>query len=149
MPSAVDPLRKHDLVVVARYCALNGSIDCVDRSQLLKGLLDIAVLRVLETGDAYGYVILHRLREAGFTELGDASVYSTLRRLFRAGHLSTYLRPSDAGPHRKYYSLTASGAAHLRDMRGAWEDANATMQALFDTPGPSAPDQASARKAGS
>jgi PadR family transcriptional regulator PadR len=104
----------------------------VDRSQLLKGLLDIIVLRVLETGDGYGYEILHRLREAGFEELGDASVYGTLRRLYRAGHLSTYVRPSDAGPHRKYYALTDSGAEHLRGMREAWEDVSAKMLALFE-----------------
>jgi PadR family transcriptional regulator PadR len=106
----------------------------VDRSQLLKGLLDIIVLRVLETGDGYGYEILHRLRAAGFDELGDASVYGTLRRLYRAGYLSTYVQPSDAGPHRKYYALTEPGRKYLREMQGAWVDVSDKMQALFDTP---------------
>ena len=113
---------------------MNGTVLNVDRSQLLKGLLDIIVLRVLETGDGYGYEILHRLRAAGFDELGDASVYGTLRRLYRAGHLSTYVQPSDSGPHRKYYALTESGTAHLREMRGAWEDVSTKMRALFDAP---------------
>jgi PadR family transcriptional regulator PadR len=105
----------------------------VDRSQLLKGLLDIIVLRVLETGDGYGYEILHRLRAAGFDELGDASVYGTLRRLYRAGYLSTYVQPSDAGPHRKYYALTGPGTKYLRQMREAWTDVSDKMQALFDS----------------
>ena len=106
----------------------------MDRSQLLKGLLDIIVLRVVETGDAYGYEILRRLRNSGFNELGDASVYGTLRRLYRSGHLSTYVLPSESGPNRKYYALTETGRKHLSGMREAWEDVSAKMQALFDPP---------------
>ncbi|WP_091029867.1 PadR family transcriptional regulator [Glycomyces harbinensis] len=112
----------------------------MDRSQLLKGLLDIIVLRVLETADGYGYEILHRLRAAGFDELGDASVYGTLRRLYRAGYLSTYVQPSDAGPHRKYYALTEPGTKYLRQMQDAWVDVSDKMQALFDTPRPGTPE---------
>jgi PadR family transcriptional regulator PadR len=113
---------------------MHGTVYRVDRSQLLKGLLDIIVLRVLDDEDAYGYEILHRLRGAGFDELGDATVYGTLRRLFKAGHLSTYVMPSDAGPHRKYYALTGTGRTHLRQMRDAWEDVSAKMRALLDPP---------------
>jgi len=105
----------------------------VDRSQLLKGLLDIIVLRVLETEDGYGYEILRRLRSAGFDDIGDASVYGTLRRLYRSGHLSTYVQPSESGPHRKYYALTEPGRKHLRQMREAWEDVGAKMRDLFET----------------
>ncbi len=104
----------------------------VERSQLLKGLLDIIVLRVLETEDGYGYEILRRLRAAGFDELGDASVYGTLRRLYRAGYLSTYLQPSDSGPHRKWYALTEPGRKYLAEMREAWEDVSDKMRRLFD-----------------
>ncbi|WP_408612187.1 PadR family transcriptional regulator [Glycomyces terrestris] len=91
-------------------------------------------MRVLADEDAYGYEILHRLRRAGFEELGDATVYGTLRRLYKAGHLSTYVMPSDAGPHRKYYALTESGRARLLQMREAWEDVSAKMRALLDPP---------------
>src|SRR5690606_4206483 len=100
---------------------------------MLKGLLDIIVLRVLETEDGYGYEILRRLRSAGFDDIGDASVYGTLRRLYRSGHLSTYVQPSESGPHRKYYALTEPGRKHLRQMREAWEDVGAKMRDLFET----------------
>ncbi|THV43502.1 PadR family transcriptional regulator [Glycomyces buryatensis] len=106
----------------------------MDRSQLLKGLLDIIVLRVLEIEDAYGYEILHRLRGAGFDELGDASVYGTLRRLYKAGYLATYVLPSDSGPHRKYYTLTPEGRGYLKGMHEAWEDVSAKMRKLLDIP---------------
>lgn len=64
-------------------------------SQLLKGVLDLAVLAVLRDADGYGYDVVRRLRSAGLTEVGDASVYGTLRRLYRAGGLTTYVVPSD------------------------------------------------------
>ena len=45
----------------------------VDTTQLLKGVLDLAVLAVLRHNDGYGYDILRRLREAGLDDVGDAS----------------------------------------------------------------------------
>ena len=52
-------------------------------------------------------------RAAGMTEVGDASVYGTLRRLYAGGSLTSYVVPSDEGPHRKYYGLTAQGRTDL------------------------------------
>ena len=62
----------------------------MDTSQLLKGVLDLAVLAVVAEEDAYGYDIVRRLREAGLDDV-----------------------PSDEGPHRKYYALTPAGRAAL------------------------------------
>lgn len=103
----------------------------MDRTQLLKGVLDIAVLAVLKEQDAYGYDILRRLRDAGFSDVGDASVYGTLRRLFQAGHLVTYVVPSDSGPHRKYYSLNDSGRGQLDTAAKTWADFADTMTDLL------------------
>jgi hypothetical protein len=49
-----------------------------------------------------GLARLWCLRDAGLGDVGDASVYGTLRRLYAAGALSTYVVPSDGGPYRKY-----------------------------------------------
>ena len=61
----------------------------MDTTQLLKGVLDVAVLAVIRDEDGYGYDIVRRLRAAGIDEVGDASVYGTLRRLYSAGMLSS------------------------------------------------------------
>ncbi len=53
-----------------------------DQSQLLKGVLDLAVLAVLADEDGYGYDVVRRLREGGVEAVAEASVYGTLRRLF-------------------------------------------------------------------
>jgi PadR family transcriptional regulator, regulatory protein PadR len=103
----------------------------VDTTQLLKGVLDLAVLAVLRDDDGYGYDILRRLRTAGLTEVGDASVYGTLRRLFNAGLLTTYVVPSDEGPHRKYYSLNAAGRDELQRSGKIWHGFASTMDDLL------------------
>jgi PadR family transcriptional regulator PadR len=92
----------------------------MDSTQLLKGVLDTAVLAVLRDEDGYGYDILRRLRDAGFSEIGDATVYGTLRRLYAAGNLTTYVVPSADGPHRKYYAINDSGREALNAQRDSW-----------------------------
>jgi PadR family transcriptional regulator PadR len=104
----------------------------MDSSQLLKGVLDAAVLAVLADEDGYGYDIVRRLREAGLTDVGDASVYGTLRRLFQSGALSSYVVPSDEGPHRKYYGLTPVGTQQLAGARLAWKGFSTTVTDIFE-----------------
>ena len=106
----------------------------MDTTQLLKGVLDVAVLAVIKDDDGYGYDIVRRLREAGLSEVGDASVYGTLRRLYAAGVLSTYVVPSEGGPHRKYYSINDEGRSMLSDQRVSWSQFVTTMSSLLDAP---------------
>jgi PadR family transcriptional regulator, regulatory protein PadR len=103
----------------------------MDTTQLLKGVLDLAVLAAVEREDGYGYDILRRLRAAGLEEVGDASVYGTLRRLFQAGLLTTYVVPSEEGPHRKYYALNAAGRDQLQRSAKTWRGFAATLDSLL------------------
>lgn len=105
----------------------------MDRSQLLRGTLDAVVLAVVAEQDGYGYDVLRRLRAAGLTDVGDASVYGTLRRLYSGGALTSYVLPSDEGPHRKYYGITKLGRAQLADARSAWADFAHTLSELLET----------------
>lgn len=103
----------------------------MDGTQLLKGVLDAAVLAVVDHEDGYGYDVVRRLRDAGLEEVGDASVYGTLRRLYAAGALSTYVVPSEGGPHRKYYSITPNGQELLGEQRIGWQRFSETLTALI------------------
>lgn len=103
----------------------------MDTTQLLKGVLDAAVLAVLDDADGYGYDVVRRLRSAGLEEVGDASVYGTLRRLYSAGVLNSYVVPSDEGPHRKYYGITPQGRAMLETQRKEWQIFSGAMSALL------------------
>ena len=105
----------------------------MDRSQLLRGTLDAATLAVVTEQDGYGYDVLRRLRAAGLTDVGDASVYGTLRRLYKAGALTSYVMPSAEGPHRRYYGVTELGLAQLAEARAAWTDFSRAMTSLLET----------------
>jgi PadR family transcriptional regulator PadR len=104
----------------------------MDSTQLLKGVLDLAVLAVLRDEDGYGYDIVRRLRAAGLDDVGDASVYGTLRRLFQAGALTTYVVPSEEGPHRKYYALNNAGRSQLDLSRKVWSAFSQSMDNLLE-----------------
>lgn len=104
----------------------------MDPSQVLKGLLDTAVLGVLEDRRTYGYDLVRNLRQKGFTDVADTSVYGTLRRLYRAGLLTSEIVDSETGPPRKYYSLNESGTTQLRRSQKTWNDIVATMDRILE-----------------
>jgi len=108
----------------------------MDTTQLLKGVLDAAVLAVIQDEDGYGYDVVRRLRAAGLDDVGDASVYGTLRRLYSAGALTSYVVPSDGGPNRKYYGINQEGRDMLAEQRASWTTFSATLTALLGARSP-------------
>jgi PadR family transcriptional regulator, regulatory protein PadR len=104
----------------------------MDTTQLLKGVLDLAVLAVLRDGDGYGYDIFRRLQAAGLAAVADASVYGTLRRLLKAGALTSYVEPSTEGPHRKYYRLSKHGRDQFEASVKTWHQFADTMNNLIE-----------------
>jgi PadR family transcriptional regulator PadR len=78
------------------------------------------VLCATESSEQYGYALVQHLRTAGLTEVADASVYGTLKRLEAAGKLGTRVEVSEDGPPRKYYRPTAQGRRELATLRKEW-----------------------------
>ncbi|MDR1186759.1 MAG: PadR family transcriptional regulator [Bifidobacteriaceae bacterium] len=103
----------------------------MDNTQLLKGVLDLAVLAVISRDDGYGYDIVRRLRGSGLSEVAEASVYGTLRRLYQGGSLTSYVVASDEGPHRKYYGLTPHGRTAIRVQSQDWRTFSETMNGIL------------------
>ena len=103
----------------------------MDASQLVKGVLDVAVLAVVRDEDGYGYDVVRRLRTSGLDDVADASVYGTLRRLYQAGLLTSYVVPSDEGPHRKYYAINERGRAVLEDGIKSWQQFTDAVDAVL------------------
>ncbi|WP_136519213.1 PadR family transcriptional regulator [Cellulomonas telluris] len=105
--------------------------------QLLKGVLPMLVLAALAQEEAYGYALVVRLREAGLDELSTGTLYPVLTRLEREGLVTSRLVPSDSGPARKYYRLSAPGTLALAGRRDAWRDLVRTSEGLLSAvPGP-------------
>ncbi|MCX6521585.1 MAG: PadR family transcriptional regulator [Actinobacteria bacterium] len=104
----------------------------MNESQLRKGVLDLAVLSILARGESYGYELTQDLMAAGFDQLGDATIYGTLRRMEQAGWVTSRLVPSSDGPARKYHSLTRAGRASLSDGMERWTELVASLAALME-----------------
>ncbi|MFP4078360.1 MAG: PadR family transcriptional regulator [Candidatus Izemoplasmataceae bacterium] len=98
-------------------------------AQLKKGVLDLMVLSILKTMDAYGYIIYQRLNAS--LGISESTIYPILRRMVTAGYVDTYLKPSGLGPARKYFTLTKEGHAHHEDLLESWHSFESTVNTFI------------------
>src|SRR5262249_4918502 len=140
LPTPHEPVAAISFRVVlclTEYLGLGGT-EAVDTTQLLKGVLDLAVLAVVADDDAYRYDILRRLREAGPEGVGARPGHRHPRRPFHGGARSPYVVPSDEGPHRKYYAVTPAGHEALGTGAKTWRHFADVLDDLLGTHGKAA-----------
>ena len=89
-------------------------------TEMLKGTLEGIVLAILSGRPAYGYEITSWLREKGFAEIAEGTVYALLIRIEQRGFVDVEKVPSEKGPPRKVYSLNAQGQDYLEDFWRTW-----------------------------
>ena len=89
-------------------------------SEMLKGTLEGIVLAFLAGQPAYGYEITAWLRDQGFTDIAEGTVYALLIRVEQRGLVDVEKVPSEKGPPRKVYSLNAAGRDHLDEFWRTW-----------------------------
>lgn len=89
-------------------------------TELLKGTLEGVVLGFLAVRDAYGYEVTAWLRERGFSDIAEGTVYALLVRVEQRGLVSVQRVPSEKGPPRKVYTLSAIGQQYLGEFWTAW-----------------------------
>jgi PadR family transcriptional regulator, regulatory protein PadR len=89
-------------------------------TEMLKGTLEGIVLAILSGRPAYGYEITARLREMGFSEIAEGTVYAILVRIEQRGLVDVEKHPSEKGPPRKVYSLNTQGREYLGEFWQTW-----------------------------
>ena len=89
-------------------------------TEMLKGTLEGIVLAILSVRPAYGYEITARLREQGFSDIAEGTVYAVLVRIEQKGLVEVEKIPSEKGPPRKVYSLNTQGQKYLEEFWGTW-----------------------------
>jgi PadR family transcriptional regulator PadR len=89
-------------------------------TEMLKGTLEGIVLAILSVRPAYGYEITARLREQGFSDIAEGTVYALLVRFEQKGLVDVEKIPSEMGPPRKVYSLNAQGQEYLEEFWRTW-----------------------------
>ena len=89
-------------------------------TEMLKGTLEGIVLAILFVRPAYGYEITARLREQGFSDIAEGTVYALLVRIEQKGLVDVEKISSEKGPPRKVYSLNAQGQEYLEEFWRTW-----------------------------
>jgi len=94
-----------------------------DKSDFLKGTLDMLVLKVVALGPSHGYAIAQRLQQISkdFFEVHQGSLYPALHRLEDKGWLQAQWKESETGREAKFYSLTKKGRKQLEAEVQNWE----------------------------
>lgn len=102
------------------YTKRGNSVD--DQLPLLKGTVDMLVLKSLSFGPMHGFGISQWLeaRSSGALGLNDSAMYQVLHRLEARGFVKAEWRLTDNNRRGRYYGLTHAGRAHLKAATSTW-----------------------------
>ena len=102
-------------------------------SDLLRGHTDTIILKLLLSGDKYGYEIskLIHVNSSGEYELKEATMYSSLKRLEHDGSITSYWGDETQGGRRRYYQITARGKRAYSENKDNWEYAKRVLDNLL------------------
>ena len=105
--------------------------------ELMRGAGPVAVLRLLERGEMYGYELVEALaqRTDGVLAMGHSTLYPLLYNLEAKGLIRSRWRTGESGRRRRYYALTSRGRRRLADERSQWRSLVGALSSLGVLPG--------------
>ncbi len=100
--------------------------------ELMRGAGPVAVLKLLEAGEKYGYELVQALERQsnGALAMGQSTLYPMLYNLEAKKLITASRRQSDVGRMRKYYKLTERGQKHLAKETRQWKALAEAMASL-------------------
>jgi PadR family transcriptional regulator PadR len=100
--------------------------------QLMRGAGPVAILKLLQNSEMYGYELIKALddQSSGVLAMGQSSLYPLLYNLEAKGLIEGFWREADSGRDRKYYRLTDAGKKRLADDIKQWRALTTAMQGL-------------------
>lgn len=106
-----------------------------DKSEFLKGTLDMLILKVVALGPIHGYAISQRIRQISkeFFQVQQGSLYPALHRLEDRGWLKADWKDTETGREAKFYSLTAKGRKQLEAEMRTWEKLSDAVALILRT----------------
>jgi PadR family transcriptional regulator PadR len=92
------------------------------RGDLLRGTLEMLILRSLEDGPMHGYGITERLLNVSqeFLSVDEGSLYPALYRMQKRGWVTSKWGRSENNRKARFYSITKTGRAHLEKATDTW-----------------------------
>ena len=91
-------------------------------SQLLRGTLNVLILKTLLGGPMHGYAIATRIaqRTDGAVALEDGALYQALHRMHERGWLESRWGHAESGKRARFYELTPEGRHRLKQETDGW-----------------------------
>ena len=104
--------------------------------EVLRGTLDLLILKALGWGPAHGYAVARWIQHATDDALaiGEGTLYPALHRLEERGWIIASWGTSENNRQAKFYSLSRSGRAQLRVETANWRRYAAAVFAALEAP---------------
>ncbi len=102
-----------------------------NNAQLRKGVLEYCVLKLIAKEPAYGYDLVMQLKQVGFADISESTLYPLLLRLEQQEKVTVERKPSPKGPSRKYYFITESGKEALLNFQQDWSRLCQLVEKIF------------------
>ena len=105
---------------------------------ILRGTLDLLILKALSWGPAHGYTVAKWVERASddALALGEGTLYPALHRLEERGWVTSTWGTSENKRQAKFYSLTKRGRSQLDVELKNWRRYSAAMSSALEAPGP-------------
>ena len=102
-------------------------------SDLMRGVVDSIVLRLVSKRAMYGYEIIKVVNQETDNEFQwkEGTLYPCLHRLESGNLITSEWITGDTSRPRKYYSITKKGAATLEKKVGEWSTFSQSVNALL------------------
>ena len=96
---------------------------------LLKGTLDLLILRTLQTGAMHGWAISERIQQISedVLQVNQGSLYPALHRLEHQGWIEAEWGVSELGRRARFYQLTIAGRKQLGIESENWDRLSAAI----------------------
>jgi len=93
-----------------------------DQSDVLRGTLDLLILKTLTLAPMHGWGISSRIQQfsSGVLDVNQGSLYPALQRLEQRGWIESDWRTTENNRRAKYYTLTAAGRHAVGDETANW-----------------------------
>jgi PadR family transcriptional regulator PadR len=94
-----------------------------EKTELLKGTLDMLILKIVAAGPIHGYAISQRIQQISkdFFQVPQGSLYPALHRLEEQDWLDAQWKDTSTGREAKFYTLTRKGRKRLETEVSNWE----------------------------
>lgn len=105
------------------------------KSELLKGTLDMLILKIVALGPIHGYGIAQRIQQISddFFHLQQGSLYPALHRLEDRGLLKAEWKMTETGREGKFYALSAMGRKKLEAEVQNWDRLTTAVSLILRT----------------